>query len=227
MIRKLGNASLYAHWQERVLHRDGRDLDWWEQTNYAFYREKVKNKRAKVERRGGVYEETNPQYIIQKELRVSFVVGKRHLVDDAISVQAWNSLAENQSKPRLLCSREGKNYWKYGDEFFSADQNLSETDVEALVISREKRNQRQLNNARLIMHGETVSASKRQAVPDEVKQFIFERDKGQCVNCGSRVELQFDHIIPVSLGGSNSVENLQVLCGTCNRKKSGGLQVGR
>lgn len=49
---------------------------------------------------------------------------------------------------------------------------------------------------------------------------VFDRDGRVCAYCGSVDELQIDHIYPVSLGGSDDLENLQVLCGPCNRHKS-------
>jgi HNH endonuclease len=53
-----------------------------------------------------------------------------------------------------------------------------------------------------------------------VKQEVFERDGGQCVKCGSTRDLQYDHVIPYSRGGSNTAANIQLLCGDCNRAKS-------
>lgn len=60
--------------------------------------------------------------------------------------------------------------------------------------------------------------SERREIPDELVKFILERDE-VCRSCGSDVDLQLDHIIPVSRGGNDSEENLRLLCGTCNRRR--------
>jgi len=72
--------------------------------------------------------------------------------------------------------------------------------------------------------GEPVASQdnnpKRDRIPDDVQIFVWNRDGGECVKCGSNENLAYDHIIPFSRGGSNSKRNLQILCDTCNSKKS-------
>lgn len=41
----------------------------------------------------------------------------------------------------------------------------------------------------------------------------------RCLSCGSSSDLQPDHVVPISRGGRNSIDNIQPLCGKCNRKK--------
>ena len=70
------------------------------------------------------------------------------------------------------------------------------------------------------LHGLPETNGGRKPIPDDVKMFVWNRDGGKCVNCGSRDTLEFDHIIPVVKGGSNTGRNIQLLCEKCNRAKS-------
>ncbi len=56
-------------------------------------------------------------------------------------------------------------------------------------------------------------------ISDEIKKAILLRDKGVCTFCGSPDRIEFDHIHPVSKGGESTIENVQLLCRPCNRKK--------
>lgn len=53
-----------------------------------------------------------------------------------------------------------------------------------------------------------------------VKDLVWNRDNGQCRECGSNENLKFDHIIPFSKGGANTYRNIQLLCDLCNKGKS-------
>lgn len=64
---------------------------------------------------------------------------------------------------------------------------------------------------------------KREIIPLPIKNQVWNRDNGTCVICGSKNNLEFDHIIPLSKGGSSTYRNLQILCEVCNRKKSSNL----
>lgn len=53
----------------------------------------------------------------------------------------------------------------------------------------------------------------------DIRKRIRERDGNQCVQCGSTLRLQVDHIVPVKRYGFPSDDNLQTLCGMCALKK--------
>ena len=51
----------------------------------------------------------------------------------------------------------------------------------------------------------------------------MKRDKFTCQYCGisgSEAELEIDHIVPISKGGSNHISNLATACRKCNLEKS-------
>lgn len=56
-------------------------------------------------------------------------------------------------------------------------------------------------------------------ISDKVRREVWIRDGGKCRCCGSTDAIEYDHIIPVSRGGSSDFSNIQLLCRRCNRKK--------
>jgi hypothetical protein len=66
---------------------------------------------------------------------------------------------------------------------------------------------------------EEVRGPTREPIPREAQREVWRRDTGRCVECGRQERLEYDHIVPLSRGGSNTVRNLQLLCEPCNRSK--------
>jgi hypothetical protein len=72
-------------------------------------------------------------------------------------------------------------------------------------------------------NSEVRSQALRKPISRSVKLFVWQRDQGRCVECGSQINSEFDHIIPVIKGGSTTGRNLRLLCETCNRRKGPNL----
>jgi 5-methylcytosine-specific restriction endonuclease McrA len=55
---------------------------------------------------------------------------------------------------------------------------------------------------------------------EELKS-LFARQRGKCVVCKRSIKKEFhiDHIVPVSRGGDNYIQNIQLLCPSCNLSK--------
>jgi hypothetical protein len=66
-------------------------------------------------------------------------------------------------------------------------------------------------------------APRREGIPRDVKLAVWQRCGGACTECGATHLLEFDHIIPVAMGGSSGERNLQLLCADCNRAKGASL----
>jgi len=62
-------------------------------------------------------------------------------------------------------------------------------------------------------------------IPTSVKLEVWKRDKGQCIQCGSKDNLHFDHILAYSKGGTSlKAENIQLLCARHNLEKRDKIQ---
>ena len=67
--------------------------------------------------------------------------------------------------------------------------------------------------------------AKRKTITPKLTLKVLKRDNYKCLICGKspsthpELSLEVDHILPVSKGGTNDIENLQTLCFNCNRGK--------
>jgi hypothetical protein len=52
-------------------------------------------------------------------------------------------------------------------------------------------------------------------ITNEIKEIVIERDGMKCNTCGSGDALEFEYIIPISKGGSNTARNVHLVCNKC------------
>lgn len=97
---------------------------------------------------------------------------------------------------------------KNGNGYYSVQDPLV---VEAIINTIAKMFKRQ------ILTPQTENQSRH--IPQDIKTAVWQRDQGKCVQCGANSYLEFDHIIPFSKGGANTINNVQLLCRQCNLKK--------
>lgn len=108
------------------------------------------------------------------------------------SNRGWFNLV---SADYVFSEKEKRKVFKYRLEPVSEEAAMSEVEKEEFEFSRR--------------------------IPTEIKREVYKRDDGKCVQCGSKENLHFDHILPWSKGGSsNDVKNIQILCGRHNIQKS-------
>ena len=118
-----------------------------------------------------------------------------------------------------------RNIWLFRSKFIGVEANeLSTNDEIALFVQKhvlrmEGKLVRMKREIEAFRNMERAHDAIRERIPESVRLFVWQRDGGKCIKCGNRERLEFDHIIPVSEGGSSTERNIQLLCETCNRKK--------
>lgn len=110
--------------------------------------------------------------------------------------------------------------------YLASDTELTALDVRALVNQDQNKRRLALEKAHALqaMSEQLDKPRQREHISREVRIEVWQRDAGRCVECAAQESLEFDHIIPFAMGGSNTVRNLQLLCGDCNRRK--GMTLG-
>jgi hypothetical protein len=140
---------------------------------------------------------------------------------DPASPEPTRIFDEDPSLPHGLWQYRGVVVSVGGGAELSLDEALLQ--IKHAVLRHDKKFERMRREVEAFENIERADASSRERIPDSVRLFVWQRDQGRCVRCGSQERLEFDHIIPVVKGGSNTERNIQLLCERCNRSKGAGI----
>jgi len=133
-------------------------------------------------------------------------------------------IERSREQPVALLEGEPDRWWLWRGRVFREDEGYGPDDVLALLTERDRRKQRQLDRAKATLSRErSADVAHRTAITRDVKLAVWERDGGRCTECSGDKLLEFDHVIPLARGGSNTERNLQLLCADCNRRKGDSL----
>ena len=73
---------------------------------------------------------------------------------------------------------------------------------------------------------DSICRVERGKVTNKIRFAVYSRDGNRCKRCGSRENLEVDHIFPIAKGGKSNFDNLQTLCHRCNALKSDRIEAG-
>jgi len=83
----------------------------------------------------------------------------------------------------------------------------------------------ELTDKEVVFRPEVKDLPFNRMIPSAVKREVYKRDNGQCVICGSKENLHYDHDFPYSKGGSSlTAANIRLLCARHNLAKSDNIE---
>ena len=152
--------------------------------------------------------------------------GNKTLRSDDVWTEAriQTALIRSQDRPQKITQIGSNDYWLFEGKWYSSGRDLEPDEVKALLKASQVRAKQSIDRAKSLASAKSAPIdSKRGHIPSDLRLLIWAKYEGSCASCGATSELQFDHIIPVVMGGATSEENLQILCASCNRSKGASL----
>lgn len=131
---------------------------------------------------------------------------------------------DKNKETKLEYNRQwSKEHWRERDPEKKAENNRKWFSENKEHVSLVKKIWYALNLEKSRQYRRTRRARLAQAegnfTPDEFQELCAQYDN-RCLCCHEQRPLEPDHVIPISKGGSNAIDNIQPLCLTCNRRKS-------
>jgi hypothetical protein len=121
-------------------------------------------------------------------------------------------------------------YWIFKGLIYQVGKQYSDDEAKLLILEEIDKERMYFEKLKKKFETNTSTANRstdrisaRPRIPERIRIEIWRRDGGKCARCGSRENLEYDHIVPLSRGGSNTARNIELLCEKCNRSKSNNI----
>lgn len=135
------------------------------------------------------------------------------------SVLNWAISNFNAKKFKKIM--KGLDWAKFYDEYHETPLDIKSMEKRISELIGDDEIERQSGIIPYVLTGDEHYLDLR-AFPDKIKLAVWERQNHKCALCGKEFDMEFmegDHITPWRDGGRTTVENCQMLCKECNRRK--------
>lgn len=135
------------------------------------------------------------------------------------NVIEWVKLTFTKYRKEMKGVNWGALYDEYHDIMYDTD--LLENEIQKLMMDDDVTNKKGIYPYLLSKNEKYLNI---RAFTPQMKRSAYEKQKGICPICGKYYdinEMEGDHITPWHAGGKTNIENCQMLCKECNRRKSG------
>lgn len=136
------------------------------------------------------------------------------------NVVNWATTNFDQTKFRQIM--KGLDWASYYDDFGKETLDSAALSKRISALLRDGEIQRPQGIIPYVLTGDEQKLDLR-TFPEDIKLAVYERQGHRCEHCGKTFDYEFmeaDHIMPWAKGGRTVLENCQMLCAECNRRKS-------
>ena len=161
----------------------------------------------------------------KKQSRVGYMAQHQH---DPNANNLWtyfqnvlNWAITNFEMKKFKKTMKGLDWALYYDTFHDKTLNTVEMAKQISALMRDSEIEKKTGIIPYVLTGDERHLDLR-AFPDDIKMEVWEKQGHICPLCGKEFDLEFmegDHIKPWREGGRTVIENCQMLCRECNRKK--------
>ena len=190
-------------------------------SSLRYYYDNVKSDPAKIAKRNArtaAYDAANPDNLKSRLDR--YKKNNRELLA-AKAKAAYHAKSPEERKAERVARKDYYKQWLAENQERISAKRRAEYDK-----AEQNRRYREQYKIKRVEYIQRANARKRLLIgrgefTQKDVDHILEQQNGKCAGCSvSLVDgYEIDHVMPVSLGGSNTADNLQLLCMPCNRRK--------